>query len=79
MMDEGGLPAQPSTPMTGPQRRRLDSMPQQGGNGESETDFAAYVVPSTPAELAQESDPANRFLPLLTRRRLPTQGGYRRL
>jgi hypothetical protein len=51
--------ALPSTPMTGPtsslQRRRLESIPQQDGNGESETDFAAYTPPARPSDLEAES------------------------
>lgn len=81
----------PSSPMTGPSstpslpgpaKRKLSDIPQQDGNGESETDFAAmvpdYVVPARPSTLRDDAETPT-FVVQLGRRHLPHLFGPRRL
>lgn len=82
MRDENSYPRPdaPQTPMTGSgaQRRQL---PQQDGNGESETDFgfSGYLPPADPETLIRDSHPMQSMAVRLARRRLPQDQGRRRL
>lgn len=56
MMDEMMKGVAGSMPMTGTGGPKRRSIPQQDGNGESETDFAVdYLPPSLPSDLVKES------------------------
>lgn len=60
-------PACPTTPMTGSGRRRLSEEGQP--SPDLRTQQSVYIPPSTPEQLAEDSDPKRGFAVRLARRR----------
>ena len=91
----GGMGAQaPSTPMTGPSKRRLGQPPQNtmgmasmpGADMEPVTQpegqidpTGGYIPPARPETLEEEANPLNAFSVAIARRRLSPSFGRRRL